>query len=275
VKQPRPRGSAVDAKRLREWLDHFRGYRHGVGELSIQNWIAQFDSGDQDLAARVLDAVEFYGTDRISAAFRESLNAIPGWHAKPSQRKGEWRFIPYSASSGTSADGMIYQFRLANDLDARKWNAMFIRPSEIVKQQFGPDDTIVFVDDLVATGNQVVEAWSETFAELVAEVGRVFLIVVAAVREARRKISDETEIRVVSSHNLAGRDNLFADECTCFTPADKDALLRYGKKADEDRPRGYGDCGLVVVFQHRCPNNTVPILHARNGHWDGLFQRHG
>jgi hypothetical protein len=246
-----------------------------VGEISVQNWLDQFDTSDRDLAARVLDVVEFYGNNRIAAAFRDSLNSIPGWHAKPSQRKGKWRFVPYSTSSGTSAGSMIYSLRLANNLAAKKWDEMFIHPSDISLQALGPEDTIVFVDDLVATGNQVCEAWDETFAELVGDVGRVFLIVVAAVREARTRIRSETDIVVVSQDNLGPRDNLFSKECGSFSSSEKEVLLRYGKRADLQRPRGYGDCGLVVVFQHRCPNNTVPILHARNGRWEGLFQRHG
>ena len=265
----------MDKKRLREWLDQFQSYRHGVGETAVRSWLDQFDTGDRDLAARVLDAVEFYGNDRITAAFRDMLNAIPGWSAKPAQRKGKWRFVPYSRSSGTSAGSMIYNFRLANNLDARKWDELFIHPSEIAIQALGPDDTIVFVDDLVATGNQVCDAWTETFAELVGNAGRVYLMVVAAVRKARAKIKGETEILIVSQDNLGPRDDLFSADCGSFSSAEKATLLRYGEKADPERPRGYGGCGLVVVFQHRCPNNSVPILHARNGRWDGLFQRHG
>jgi hypothetical protein len=241
----------------------------------VKNWLDQFDTGDRDLAARVLDVVEFYGNDRIAAAFRDSLNSVPGWSAKPSQRKGKWRFVPYSTSSGTSAGSMIYSLRLANSLAAKQWDEMFVHPSEIALQALGPEDTVVFVDDLVATGNQVCEAWAETFAELVGNVGRVFLIVVAAVREARTKIKNDTDILVVSHDNLGPRDNLFSRDCGSFSATEKDVLLRYGQRADLQRPRGYGDCGLVVVFQHRCPNNTVPILHARNGRWEGLFQRHG
>ena len=43
---------------------------------------------------------------------------------------------------------------------------------------------------------------------------------------------------------------------------DRAKLLHYGKIADKHNPRGFGDCGFVVVFQHRPPNNSIPILHA-------------
>ncbi len=35
-----------------------------------------------------------------------------------------------------------------------------------------------------------------------------------------------------------------------------------------------GDCGFVIVLAHKCPNNTIPILHARRAGWEGLFRRH-
>jgi hypothetical protein len=28
------------------------------------------------------------------------------------------------------------------------------------------------------------------------------------------------------------------------------------------------------VFQHRSPNNSIPILHADHERWTGLFPRH-
>ena len=48
----------------------------------------QFDDEDQDLAARVLDAVEFYGQSQIHAAYRQALAALPGWHKSALKRRG-------------------------------------------------------------------------------------------------------------------------------------------------------------------------------------------
>ncbi len=179
MKRPKPKNTPIDTRRLRAWTNDFSGYRQAVGEYSITSWLDQFEGDDRDLGARVLDVVEFYGGDRIAAAFRRSLKMIPGWHATPSQRKGRWRFVPYTRSAGKSGDSMLYQFRVANDLDSKSNDEMFIHPSDLVRQKLGPDDTVVLVDDLVATGDQVIEAWSESFAELVANVGRVYLLVVA------------------------------------------------------------------------------------------------
>jgi hypothetical protein len=31
----------------------------------------------------------------------------------------------------------------------------------------------------------------------------------------------------------------------------------------------------VVIFQHRSPNNSLPIFYVEHGRWAGLFPRHG
>jgi hypothetical protein len=246
-----------------------------VSDQSIADWLNQFDDDHLDLAARILDAVDFYSLDRISTAYTSSLAMIPGWNVDESLRKGQWRFAGLSLSAGESADAMMHRFRVANGLDARRFNSYFIHPSQILLQKLGGDDTIVLVDDFVGSGDSVCKAWSESFQELLAGIGRVYLLVVAAVTHGRAKVGQETSITCVPGVEFTDKDNLFHDSCTMFTAEEKQALLRYCKMAKKSEPKGYGNCGLLVSFQHRCPNNSVPILHATNSRWNGLFPRHG
>jgi hypothetical protein len=105
-------------------------------------------------------------------------------------------------------------------------------------------------------------------------VGRVYLILVAASKAARQKISKETSISPIPAHELRESDGVFSDQCRHFTTAGKERLLHYGRVASSFRPKGFGNCGFVVVFQHRPPNNSLPILWADNEKWSGLFPRH-
>ena len=274
MRRPRPANTPIDARRIRQWTDEFGGYRHSVSQTSIESWLAQFDAADRDLAARVLDAVDFFKPERITASYRSALRSLPGWNANPRNRTGRWCFVPFSGSAGTSGDAMLYNFRLANNLDGRDSDGLFIHRSELVTQKLTADDTVVFLDDLTATGDQVCKVWGEQFSELVAGAGKVYLVVVVAGKGARQQIKEKTEIRLVPGHQLELKDSLFGDHCTCFTAAEKTRLLRYSEIADDRKPKGYGDCGYLLVFQHRCPNNSVPILHENHAHWLGLFLRH-
>ena len=274
MRKPKAANMAIDGKRIKTWTDLFGSYRHAVTKTTIESWLDQFDDEDRDLAARVLDAVEYYGSERIAACFRDGLKSLHGWNANPGKRAGRWRFVAFSGSTGESGDAMLAQFRLANNLGGKPNDNLFIHRSELVSERLTSEDTVVMVDDLTATGNQVCEVWAAHFAELVAGVGRVYLMVIVAGSGARKQIRDNTDLELIATRNLEGRDSFFSAHCGHFTAAEKERLLRYAKIADAERPRGYGECGYLLVFQHRCPNNSVPILHESHSKWEGLFLRH-
>lgn len=223
---------------------------------------------------------------QIGAAYREALAGLDGWHKSTSRRKGNWRFAAMSGSAGESGDAMLHQFRIANGLTGRSFNDLFVSRSDLFRQpmlpdgdpqRLGPNDVVVLLDDFSGTGTQVCKAWNDpvtSFGALLAGVGTVYLIVVAASQSARKRISEETPICLVPAHELRDSDNIFSERCVHFTEADRTKLLRYGKVASKKEPKGFGDSGLVVVFQHRPPNNSIPILHASNSRWTGLFPRH-
>jgi hypothetical protein len=276
VRRPLAPGTAIDARRYNRWTSNFGSYRAPVTIVTIEGWLGQFGA-DQDLAARVLDAVEFYGQSQIHAAYKQALATLDGWHRSPSKRRGRWRFAAMSGSAGESGDAMLHQFRIANGLDARQLNELFVNRSDLFRQPKSADDVVVLLDDFSGTGTQVCDAWNNpatSFGSLLAGVGKVYLILVAASKAARKRISHETDICPVPAHELGDSDNVFSDHCKHFTKADRVKLLHYGELADKKHPRGFGNCGFVVVFQHRSPNNSIPILHADHARWTGLFPRH-
>ena len=286
MRRPFAPGTPIDARRYKRWVSRFGSYRGGIINVIIDGWLENFENEDQDLAARVLDAVEFYGQAQIHAAYRQALAAIPGWHRSPSKRNGEWRFAAMSGSAGESGDAMLYQFRIANGLDAVSFNRLFVSRSDLFRQpmlpetdpqKLGKDDVVVLLDDFSGTGTQVCQAWNDpetSFGALLAGVGKVHLILVAASKAARKRIAAETALVPLPAHELHESDNVFSDQCKHFSAADRAKLLHYGKIADKRNPMGFGGCGFVVVFQHRPPNNSIPILHADHPKWTGLFPRH-
>lgn len=288
MRRPSAPGTAIDARRYRHWTDRFGSYREGIINVTIESWLNQFSDRDKDLAARVLDSVDFYGQAQIHAGYRQTLAALAahGWHQKREDRRGKWRFAAMSRSAGESGDAMLYQFRLANGLDARNFNELFVSLSDLFRlpmlpendpNRLGADDVVVLLDDFSGTGKQVCDAWNDpvtSFGPLLAGVGKVYLILIAASSIARRRIADETAISTIPAHELRDSDNVFSDQCRHFTNSDRARLLHYGRIASPSNPKGFGDCGFVVVFQHRPPNNSIPILWAHHERWAGIFRRH-
>lgn len=232
----------------------------------------QFTGDDRGVAARVLDAVEFYRPDQLVQAYRSILGSLPGWSRSASQRHGRWRFVAFSVRSGESADSMLMTFRRANSLGAT-FNELFVYKADLLREDLGPEDTVVFVDDFAGTGDQAISAWNESLGELLPRQPRTFLVLVVAVERALRRIAAETPLMVRTFRHLHERHNFFANECTYFSSAEKRTILSYCRRADRSNPQGYGSCGLLVVMAHRCPNNSLPILHARRTAFRGLFPR--
>lgn len=273
MRRPLAPGNPVDGKRMRDWVRSFRGFRIAVTEERIDRWLGQFAATDRDLAARTLDAVEFLGSEQIADAYRALLASLPGWHVSPARRAGKWRFVAFSGSAGESGDEMLRRFRHANGFSSASHGAIFLHRSNLLRENLQPEDSIVFVDDFSGTGSQAVDFWPQ-FEELLPGRPNAHLLLVAATKQAIGRIQARTSLMVSAHRVLADKHNLFLDACKFFSTEDKVSLLRYCQRADKKQPKGFGDCGLTLVFAHTCPNNSIPVLHVSTGHWEGLFPRY-
>lgn len=274
MRPPSRRNSAINVNRMRKWIHDFGSYRTNINEGRIDRWLDQFDKNDRDLAARVLDSVEFISHSQMTTAFRHILSGLDGWDIDEAKRRGNWRFVAFSGSAGESGDSMLHHFRHANNLASRRHNRLFIHRSDILSQNLGPDDSIVFVDDFSGTGDQACNAWREQIEELLPGGPFIYLVLIVASQTARKRITDTTNMSVIPYIELHAGDNIFSSTCSHFTAPEKNRILNYCKKADHKNPRGYGNCGFVIVFQNSCPNNSIPILHISNERWEGLFPRY-
>lgn len=274
MRRPSERGEEISLMRIQRWIDHFGSYRHQVSEAKLERWLRQFEKDHEDLAARLLDSIDFIGHTQVSRTYRDLLGSIPGWHGDPRRRRGRWRFVAYSSSAGESGDSMLHLFRLANNLDSGTNNQLFIHPRDLLRERLTAEDTVVLIDDFSGTGNQVCRLWHRSFQELLPGEPRTFLVLLGACTTARRRIVEETPMRPVIGVQLTERDNIFSNACVHFNAKEKAAILAYCEKADPRNPRGYGDSGLLFILAHRCPNNSLPILHATRRDWAGIFPRH-
>jgi hypothetical protein len=135
-------------------------------------------------------------------------------------------------------------------------------------------DTVVLLDDFSGSGTQAQSSWNDLFRELVGGAGTVYLMVVAATMDAQDFIRQNTDLEVLSRIQLDAGDNVFADECPHFTAAEKTTILEYCTEHFPDEPKGFGQCGLLFVMHHDCPNNSSPLLSKYNkDKWAPLFPR--
>src|SRR5262249_30458790 len=122
--------------------------------------------------------------------------------------------------------------------------------------------------------DQACGFWKGTYEELLPFGAEVLLVLVGSSERAEERIKSETGMRPVVGRRIGTSDSIFSDACTAFSDKEKASILKYCKRADPKHPKGHGDCGFVIVFAHKCPNNSLPILYARRRGWEGLFPRY-
>lgn len=275
MKKPLNRGEPVDVNRRKRWVNVFLHYRAPVTEQQINDWLAQFEECDRDMGARVLDSIEFITQLQARRYFNVLLHSLPGWDDDEKKRKGKWRFVAFSMSSGESGDTMVHLFRQANNLNGKQYDKLFIYKRDLVTEALGPDDTVVFIDDFAGTGKQACGTWkASSIPELLAGNSTAYLLLIAGNKYARERIEDETGLEVRTYTELTEADNIFSSKCKYFDSKEKQELIKYCKKANRTEPMGHGKCGFLIVFSHNCPNNSLPILHAYHSKWYGLFRRY-
>ncbi len=275
MRSPSPRGTPIDDNRIREWVDRFVGYRRSVTVERVQAYLDQFKNVDLDIAARVLDVVEFFNPENVEDKYRACEQKLPNWDPHNRAAPARWRFAAYSRSAGESGSSMLHSFRTAVNLSASKFNSYFIEKRDLTKARLTSSDSVVFVDDFAGSGDQVVREWP-LMRELMSGDPNAYLLLVAATQRAKKRIREETDLQVIVGRTFGDSDDFFSPACIRFELRDKNRLEKYCKIADSKNPRGYKECGLLCVFCHKAPNNSLPILHAnKNRKWKGLFPRVG
>jgi len=273
VRTPKKRGRPIGDARIAGWRSRFTGYRQEVTPERIKKWVDQFSSLDRDIAARILDCLNYVTDQSIEESFRQVLKKFTGWNTSKKKRKGKWRFVAFSQSAGESGDNMLHRWRVATGMTGSQYKKLYIHRSDLLREQLGATDTVVFLDDFAGTGNQVCQGWRETMSELLPSNPTICLVLAAVTSAARHRIQNETPLRVLSPILLKDDNNIFSNRCQHFNRAEKDVLLSYCRKANKKIAKGYGDCGLLIVLAHKTPNNSIPILHSDNERWFALFPR--
>lgn len=264
----------MSAAKLNAWVKKFSAYRKAPSKQDIRAWLGLFADADQSIAIRILDNLLLIDEMTIHAGYRAALQQhLPGWSNNAKHRNGHWYFCGYTKRPNDSGAGMLRMFAEANRLTRDAHKHMFVSPLELPQLQLKAADTLVFVDDVSGSGNQVLQYWP-TMLELIASEARIFLVLTAATETALRAIEDNTELNVIAQHVIDDSGNVFHEDCTFLTAAEKTQLLAYCRTADAKNPKGYSNCGLLLVLSHKTPNNTIPVIHVYHDGWKGIFPRY-
>lgn len=260
---------------------------------AVRAWLNQFPSAREQRAMfTILLGLRFY----TEVAIRQKLidghraRVTPGLVYEVAKRQRTRDDILVSALVGAGKSSAVFAKLYATEANIKLENVVERgKLRERLNKSTGIN-ALVFADDFVGTGNQIsqeLRGLDERISQIVNEKRiRVVIILVAATTEGLRQIDELRNQLQMFVEVYVG--DILGDEDLCFNPASRffasdvqreyarQIARKYGEILWPDNPLGYGEQGLAVVFEHTCPNNSLPIL-WREGtgdqKWRPLFER--
>lgn len=267
-----------------------------VSELKVKAWLEQFGAArSQELMFALLKRVRergYYNSQRVfpilkrlHALILAEMASDGEWAQQVRKRRPTNVFVSYLDKEGKSGASMLYEYRTANGLPSGLTGSL--EDAAAFARAAATRSVIVLVDDFIGTGGTFVEGLrrlEELMGKTVADCGHaVFGAVVAGLNHGVHAVKAATDVRCFVGDELTSQDRAFSPDAGIFQ-SDVDRLEAQALCADiggtlePKHPLGYNDCQALVVFEHRCPNNTLPVFYKEGrsyqGHdWLPLFPR--
>ena len=261
----------------------FRSFQ--ISPIEIRSWLNQFAPDERRSMLYLLFHVRFFNNLLV----REAVDWL---HTNTLKRFGleernEEKFlITAFGNPAKSGSTLARIYRSTN----RLLTSNVAHTSDIKEHLERNSDLkfIICVEDVIGSGEDMVNflrSLDSGIGSILSERGIVVIIqAVCALSDGVRKIEDEAK-RIRFQYHLNHFE--LVDKCFSRLPEyrniDEDWELiksiaeKYGKRLRPDKPLGYGDSQMLVVFHDNCPNNTLPILwassHDVDAYWTPLFPR--
>jgi len=283
--QLRPNATEI-VELAKRWI--YQGSR--ISEEKVKAWLDQFETAaDQRLMFRILENVRYYGQDVVRRKVADLGDVV---RRSVKQRIGTRAVTPEDIIV-TYLDGPA---KSGSELARLYTEECGLRAEDVVERGALRDKlvekesakVVLVLDDFVGTGHSA-EVGLRNLNEAIGDVVRVrdvkVVLGVVAAYEAGWKhvqaVSSELKLGVEThcTEVLDETARLFGPKSTAFRDPDERSraktLAQKHGAALENKPLGFGDLELAVVFERGCPNNTLPILRCESlqPRWVALFRR--
>ncbi len=288
----------IQDEEISKLIEFWPGYR-GVNSSihSIREWLSQVPSHiNQRLLFNLLSNTKLYTEEEIRVSLkslhdnvRRKLDIIVK-HSKSQRRKDLW--ISYVDGAGKSGAHFALCYAEENLISTTCVKEIY--EIEVILEKHGkmPEGvtTILIVDDFIGSGNSLSGNINKFYEKngnvLIESKTNILLGVLCATSEGEDKVRKTlTELDknadLIVAESISKKHFAFDEHSNIWKNieekrAAKDLCLRLGVKIDKQRPLGYADQGLLMVFPRNCPNNSLPILHSSSrgeNKWNPLFER--
>ena len=264
---------------------------------AVRDWISQVSSHvQQRYLYKLLERIRFYSEVEIRHSMKSLHDRLKSKlhpyvsKSRAQRRKDIW--VTYIDGSGKSGNQYATLYAEENAISTTCIKEIHELDSYCSNGKKIPKDirSIVIVDDFIGTGTSLSSKLTAFFDKngdfLIVSKITIFVAVFCATIEGEEKVR-QTLSSLSETSDLLIHENLdkkhyafneiepiWSDETE--RNAAIDLIQRLGSNVDKNRPLGYKNSALLVVFNRNCPNNTLPILHSRGRGelaWVPLFVR--
>jgi hypothetical protein len=247
--------------------------------LTLQSWVEQLeDPTHRYLAFRLLERLctsGFFSDQRMSTSVVPSLvDALTTGPLRGRVRRGSNNWLTgisvfQHGAPGSSGPSLVRQMLAA--LRITKSSVSEVEGVQRIVASDDPPTVVLVLDDFAGSGKQltrVVGGLTDALAEVRRDWESVVTVAVGVgVVPSDRTVEKLSELpcevvtgltlgpEIQAFHPDAGIFDSSADRQTCA-----DLFSAIGKSLGSQPPLGWDDQGLLVAFEHNCPNNTLPAI---------------
>ena len=296
----RPMESGVPEKDILNAAEDLVYQGKPVSEIKIKVWLQQFgDPDNQILAFKLLERLKitgYFSSATVHNHFKEIHTRIltsqhegnSDWATKVKGRKVVGNiYVTSFDPPGKSGSSLLYPYKNANQIHNSLVGGMDAA-ANLVENSKSPI-VVIFVDDFIGTGGSCIAGF-ERFINTVGGIEKLndhafYVATLAATGEGIEAVRLNTKGRltVIEARQLGTADRAFSPDADIFS--NEEELQRcqrlcenVGYDLEPKHPLGYDDSQNLILFPHRCPNNTLPIFYKtgrkyKGTDWEPLFPR--
>jgi len=237
----------------------------------IEKWVQQFEEDDeQRLCLKLLRNLRFYDNNNVRKLCGTCHNKL----LMDLERDGIRKiiFVP-AGEAGKSASHLIYLYKIENSLGDSQIT------SHDKLDQANDYDTIVFIDDLIGTGNQFLKFVEKIHLDDLKSKGKnIYYLALVGFEKGIKNIGMKTQIKVKVGQKLTEQDLPLSEKSNIFSLEEKikakDVLEKYGEILYKDNGLGYKNFGALIAFDHRAPNITFSVMWSNAKGWFPVLKRY-
>lgn len=263
----------------------------------VRTWLKQFRTPEeQTLALLILKNLIYRTTDQIESCLRQALKEAVLHFEPPSldEPAYDWRRILTNVRPVRSGKyfylappiGPAASPGKSGELIARLLHSKFgIERSYLTyceERTITEDEYLLVVDDGSFTGSQISDIFKVS-GQLMRSHSRGAVILSIVHEEAIKRLnSDFPDVSIFYGELLTERDN-FKNVCEKWISNGNwpyteihpyDLYMNIAHRAGiASNAEGFGKLGLLVVYEHGIPDNTLNLLWERSSSWEPLFER--